>query len=285
MATPVAALGLTPVDDSVSALSGDSAYSDAELYAAREQLELLGVDTYANTADSAELLILTQGALLNLADYGDGVIAPRQEDDGSTIPADVGVYAISYGKGEQQVGNAYIQFAYDEFTTGSELYATVSFTNVGDAAIRGSEDQPITVSLMRGGVNGEQPMKTWWIRQNITAGQTVYLATDQQLCTALTQDLGTGDYFYITVEEDADYISSLGGTAYVYNSSTETKESCHYVYRVESKPELGVEGAAGQHRRRRAGWPHCGGPVLRCDQPRSRVGEGRVCPVYLPQRL
>ena len=223
-------------------LSGSAA---AQQYAVLEQAELMGVDTGARTSPTSELLILTQGALQELEERtvsgsSETVIVPKDRDrDGVADRAKVGLYAISYGKGEQQVGNAYIQFAYDEFTAGSELYATVSFANVGDSAIRGSADQPITVKLMAhidGGT--DQELTKWTIAENVAAGQTVHLATDQQPCTALTQNLGEQDYFYLTVEEDDAY-QSQGGVRYTYNSATD--QNCQYTYKLESRPELGVE--------------------------------------------
>src|SRR5699024_3429881 len=61
-------------------------------------------------------------------------------------------------------------------------------------------------------------------------------------CAPLTQDLGDGDYFYLTVEEytgnrpdGTPYIDD----PYIYNSSND--QNCHYVRLVESRPELGVE--------------------------------------------
>lgn len=222
-------------------LSGSAA---AQQYAVLEQAELMGVDTGARTSPTSELLILTQGALQNLEERtvsgsSETVIVPKDSDrDGVADRAKVGLYAISYGKGEQQVGNAYIQFAYDEFTAGSELYATVSFANVGDSAIRGSADQRITVKLMvhiDGGT--DQELTKWTIAENVAAGQTVHLATDQQPCTALTQNLGEQDYFYLTVSEDTSgYVTD----PYTYNSS-DGDDPGYYVRLVESRPELGVE--------------------------------------------
>ena len=222
-------------------LSGSAA---AQQYAVLEQAELMGVDTGARTSPTSELLILTQGALQELEERtvsgsSETVIVPKDSDeDGVADRAKVGLYAISYGKGEQQVGNAYIQFAYDEFTAGSELYATVSFANVGDSAIRGSADQRITVKLMvhiDGGT--DQELTKWTIAENVAAGQTVHLATDQQPCTALTQNLGEQDYFYLTVSEDTSgYVTD----PYTYNSS-DGDDPGYYVRLVESRPELGVE--------------------------------------------
>ena len=243
----LAELGISlPGTSSLTTLS--EGYSEAERYALREQVELLSGDAVANSAPSSELLILTQGSLLELVEDTDNanntVIVPAN-NDGRAEAADVGIYAISYGKGEQQVGNACIQFPYTEFTTGKELYAFVSFANVGDTAIRGSADQPITVKLMLHADGSEDMVMTsWTITQSIAAGQSVRLSTDQQPCAALTQDLGDGDYFYITVEE-ADYYQSQGGQSYTYNSATETTPSCSYKYLLESKAELGVEGLTG----------------------------------------
>ena len=162
--------------------------------------------------------------------------------DNSIVPANLGVYAISYGKGGQQVGNVALQFAYNEFTATSRLYANLSFQNVGDAAIRVNKTGktvtgPVKVKLMlnHGGV--DTVMYSWDIKENIGSGQTVKLATDGA-CKALTDNLVAGDYFYITVAEDSTAFTT---GAYSYSSASGNKAGCSLKYTIADKTDLGVE--------------------------------------------
>ena len=243
-------LGITPAGDGELNDLADG-YTEGEIFALTQEAELLGYDTETNTTNNPELLILTQGALQELETYEVGastdksVIAPaRSTDKKAAARAKLGLYAISYGKGVQQVGSAAIRFAFNEFTVGSQLYASVSFKNVGSAAIRGSEAQPITVQLMLHDSGVEKELASWSIEENIAVGQPVKLATDTKPCAALTANLGDGDYFFLTVKEHDAYITGTGGDAYSYASNT--KGNGYYVYTVEDKPELGVERLKAQ---------------------------------------
>ncbi|MCF0149786.1 MAG: S-layer homology domain-containing protein [Firmicutes bacterium] len=218
----------------------------------------LGLGETQNSAP--ELLILTQGVQTQLVKYvlprtnisgqyvdengnvvasaddaaKKTVYAPRtqSEEGGPAEHGNQGVYAISYSKCGQLISNAAIRFAYSEFGEGSRLYANVSFTNVGDAAIRASRQNPVTVELL---LNGEgDALATWNIYENIGSGQTVSLSTDEQLCKPLNRDLTTGDFFSIRVSEDRDYI---GEGAYVYENRNDATSR----FNVESKADLGIE--------------------------------------------
>ncbi len=234
-------LGITLPDNEEEMETFAEEFDAAKMYEISEKLELMGINTGLRTSDSPELLILTQGALTELYEYtganGSKIIAAKNKKDEDTAAhSNLSVYAISYGKGGQQVGNASIRFGYNEFSVGSKLYAKVSFKNVGDAAIRGSVDQPITVSLHVYDADGAgQTLTSWQITQSIGAGQTVELSTDKALCAPLTASLGNNDYFYITLSEH-DYADN----PYVYNSVTD--ENCFYTFNVENKTELAVEG-------------------------------------------
>ncbi len=239
--------------DADGELAGLSNYSAAELYALREQLELMGADVGALQASSPELLVIAQGTKTELekrqvGSSSDYVVVAKTAGDGdnSMEPANVGVYAISYGKGSQQVGNVALSFAYNEFTASSRLYAKLSFKNVGDAAIRVNNEKatniaekgPVTVTLKlrHGGVDTD--MASWKIYESIASGQSVSLSTDTAPCKTLTDNLVAGDYFYITVSED----SYFGDGAYNYNSSDSANpKGCGLKYTIEDKPELGVE--------------------------------------------
>jgi len=235
-----AKLGLPEDPEEIQALA--NTYTKAKLYALQEQAELLGYDTGSKAADTPELLILTQGLLQELQIYeeedGRKVIAPkRDKDTNRPVPGQLGLYVISYGKGNQQVGNVSIRFSFNEFTVGSRLHAMVSFQNVGDAAIRGSENQPITVKLMLNDDGKITKMADWLITEMIGAGQTVRLSTSETPCEPLDASLDEGDYFYITVSESEG--EGYAGDPYNYDSSSD--ERFKYTYEIDNKPDLGIE--------------------------------------------
>lgn len=222
----------------------------SDRFALLEKLELLGADIGTLSDPTPELLILTQGSMTDLEEYhvlkdgvnsGNSVLAAKKSSNGTAQRSSVGVYAISYGKGAQQVGNVNVRFAYNEFTVGSRLHAYVNFRNVGDAAIRASGANPATVKLMlhtQGGASDTE-MASWTVTESVGAGQTVSLSTTEQPCTTLTENLSQGDYFYIIVSEDAAYAPSSGGTAYSYRSYNDS--NCAYRYNILDKPDLAVE--------------------------------------------
>lgn len=228
---------------------GDGGPSDDILFAAAEKADLSAEEKASSP--TSELLILTQGSLQNLQKteiLDDGkqvtgsVVTPEKDESGSAKSPVVNVYAISYGKGSQQVGAASIQFAETLFTAGSALDASVNFKNVGDAAIRGSGDQPILTELRLhdGDGSSDALLASWHIPQNISPGQAVSLETADRPCAPLPADLGAGDYFYLTVSEDEDYVSQ----PYRYRSDSDLNIS--YRYDVEDKPELSLENLSAQ---------------------------------------
>ena len=150
------------------------------------------------------------------------------KDSGAKKPG-TGIYAISYGVGEQALGNATLTFGEYDFTAGSRLEAVGSFQNIGDVGLRGSEANPITVKLMLNTGSGDPvTLATWEINENIPAGQTVSLVGT---CDPLTQDLPKGSIFYFDLSEDKDYFADgafSGGT----NGPVLT---------VADRPELGFE--------------------------------------------
>lgn len=228
---------------------GDGGPSDDILFAAAEKADLSAEEKASSP--TSELLILTQGSLQNLQkteilDNGKqvtgSVVTPEKDESGSAKSPVVNVYAISYGKGSQQVGAASIQFAETLFTAGSVLDASVNFKNAGDAAIRGSGDQPILTELRLhdGDGSSDALLASWHIPQNISPGQAVSLETADRPCAPLPADLGAGDYFYFTVSEDEDYVSQ----PYRYRSDSDLNIS--YRYDVEDKPELSLENLSAQ---------------------------------------
>lgn len=196
----------------------------------------MGVKVISKTTDDDTtqtkdtLLVLTQGAMLPLEEQtatdGSSVLIPK-----SGANADMGVYALSYGIGGQGIGEDRLTFPFYQFTAGSELYPTLSFANTGDVGIRGSEKNPITVKLMVQTQSGDTPLGTWTVKQSIRPGETVKLNGK----VTLASDLAPGSVFYITVEEDKEYIEADGGKAF---SATTLPTG---TLTVESKPELGFE--------------------------------------------
>jgi hypothetical protein len=172
------------------------------------------LDTLAVTEST--LVVLTQGTLTELELIGlNEEIYPKGSGQ-------VGVYAISYGVGAQQVGDARLRFSNYNFAAGYELRAGVSFANTGDITIRGSKDNPITVSLYA----KAQKIAEWLVEDNILPGQTVNLVAD---CVSLETALQQGDEFYFTVTEDATYTSEHFASGNIT------------LLTVENKPELGFE--------------------------------------------
>lgn len=202
--------------------------------------------TSADSASQDTLLVLTSGVTTYLKEYtytdANGthtVLIPQSDaeaqaayeagkDSGAKKPG-TGIYAISYGVGEQALGNATLTFGEYDFTAGSRLEAVGSFQNIGDVGIRGSEANPITVKLMLKTSESADPvtLATWEITENITAGQTVSLVGT---CDALTQDLPKGSEFYFDLSEDKEYFKDDA-----FSGSTGP------VLTVEDKPELGFE--------------------------------------------
>lgn len=215
-----------------------------------------GEQTVQANEDGAQsqdtLLVLTSGVTTYLKEYsykytderGDEqtatVIIPESDEDAQNLykpgtegtygkKPGTGIYAISYGVGQQELGNATLTFGEYDFTAGSRLEAIGSFQNIGDVGIRGSEANPITVKLMLKTSESADPvtLATWEITENITAGQTVSLVGT---CDSLTQDLPKGSEFYFDLSEDKEYFKDDA-----FSGSTGP------VLTVEDKPELGFE--------------------------------------------
>lgn len=174
---------------------------------------------------SGELLVVTQGALseLEVASYTSGTetkytVMPKYDANG--MNSSLGMYAISYSKGAQKLGEGDISFGQADFGVGSELYVSLSAVNTGDTAFRGSEKQPITATLSVAG----KDIAAWTITDNIRSGQTLMLDGD---CLPLPRDLETDDKFTLTLTEDEKY--SGGAPVSIV------------LFTVEELPDLGVE--------------------------------------------
>lgn len=227
--------------------------ADDTLNLTKAQSALLAEEGAGETKDT--LLVLTQGTTqyLQEGNYTDvngheqTMVVPVEDEVAQALYEEgsydkkpgLGVYAISYGVGQQSVGNANVNFSGYDFTAGSELYVKASFQNTGDVALRGSEENLITVQLMLRTKEGAEAtsLAQWEIPQNITAGQTVSLSGT---CAALTEDLPEGSIFYLDVAEDDTYITNGA-----FHGTTLSKDPDTGAWTggfvVENKAELGFE--------------------------------------------
>ena len=176
---------------------------------------------------AGELLVLTQGTLaeLGVVSYTNGaetayMVMPEYADGG--MSSSLGMYAVSYGKGSQNLGEGKLAFGHTDFSVGSRLYVSLSAVNTGDTAFRGSPAQPITATLTADG----QALASWKIESNIRSGQTLVLDGD---CAALERDLPEGTTFTLTLQE-------YEGAGYEDPASVSVD-----LFTVEQYPDLGVE--------------------------------------------
>lgn len=197
-------------------------------------------DDEGNVTQKPTLLVLTQGTMTYYKQNTDKEtmdahpILPVDASEVTTeayprsaqSPAGLGVYALAYGVGTQKIGNGKLSMNVYDFGIGSSETVDVSFENTGDVGIRGSKDQPATVSLK--GTNLNAPLVTWEITENIVPGQKVYLTGNLDL----TSTLPAGTELYLSVEED-HYYEAMGGKSFCANTDT--------LLTIEERPELGFD--------------------------------------------
>ncbi len=219
----------------------------------------LGLTRKAESAEGAgdgvkqsTLVILTRGTQTELEEtdfYGNGkeentkLITTKYHDDG-TMATSTGIYALSFGVGEKNVGEGKILFENPHFVSGAVLRPTVSFKNTGDVPLLGSEADPITVQLCITAGNGTDfgaELFRWTITEPIAVGQTVTTTLDSDDYTVALPSNLSGRKIYFTVSETAWSEEHIGGVENPIVYSSLTAEGG--VQRViESKPELAVEG-------------------------------------------
>ncbi len=123
------------------------------------------------------------------------------------ISGQMGVYALTYGVGKQQIGEESIRLNMEEFVPGARLDASVSFRNTGDVAIRAADDEryAASVKLYAARTDGSdaRELAGWKILSNVLAGQQV--STDTVQTKELPEDIAER-VLYFTVSENADYI-------------------------------------------------------------------------------
>ncbi|MBQ6381366.1 MAG: hypothetical protein IJJ41_07200 [Clostridia bacterium] len=185
------------------------------------------------------LLVLTQGNMTYCAENDDTqtkdtypvitvdddevINNPDKFPRSKTSPPGTGVYAIAYGVGTQAIGNANLNMDTYDFSAGANQQAKVSFVNTGDIGIRGSKNQPITVTVKASGTDA--PLAQWEITENIVPGQKVEL--NGALSVASTLPVGTDIYLCVQENDDIE-----GGTPFSAVSGT--------LLSVEGRPELSV---------------------------------------------
>lgn len=156
---------------------------------------------------------------------------PATDDTTGGYDVSNGIYALTFGAGEASLGYASISLSNYDFTPGSEMNASVSFTNLGDTAIRASESNPATVELLLEG--GVTPLMTWKINDTIRAGQSVVTTTES---VTLPTSLEYGKKLYFRVYEDTTYIT---GSAFDENTLTSDDTTAYIT--LEERVELGFE--------------------------------------------
>lgn len=217
--------------DGISQLDGD------------EYEEIIALAEALNT-DNTGLLILTQGSMVQLVEDEDGYADAEGDNRVSVYPdysaedTQLGIYAISFGFGEQKIGEESLVFSSTTFTKDSQLYSAISFKNTGDTAIRASAANPATVSLMlSSATEGVETVElaSWSITENVKSGATVMV---EGYGDALPRDLAEGDTLYFAVGEDENYITGdYNSTAF---TATSLSNAAGY-FVVENKAELAVE--------------------------------------------
>jgi hypothetical protein len=212
-------------------------------------------------------LVIAEGTLTELMNKTYTHPATR-ESMTAVVPAgdsEVGFYAVAFGQGQQAIGNTNVTLSDGSLKAGSHLRTSISFDNVGNTRIRGSESQPITVELLHhSSGSADEAVATWKVIQSITPGQKVSLVG----LAELKKDAKPGDYFYFRVAEDQEYagqdlgsLDALPGENEVIDADTlmpqgsgafsavstvidNPEDSANYAigrYIVENLPDLGFE--------------------------------------------
>ncbi|MBQ7558282.1 MAG: hypothetical protein IJT00_09495 [Lachnospiraceae bacterium] len=207
-------------------------FSNPQIALGVKSAEDSGKDTGFDKTGTS-LVILTGGMMRYLTTQagpgGEEVVIPGTRPANASFKEGMGIYAVCYGVGHHSIGQGNITFTSENFSAGSELNAGITFVNTGDVSIRGSEDNPVTVTLNATG-DGliSKILATWKIGQNIKSGQKVQLHG----VFTLPATLPKGAEFSITVSEDATYTDSPFSA------------TLKGIYTIEEKAELGFESSS-----------------------------------------
>ncbi len=151
---------------------------------------------------------------------------PKKTSEGFTLPSAKGFYAMSFPAGKRLIGSPSLTFDTKTFVPGAVLAPRISFKNVGDFALRGSEEKPLLIKLMLGDLEGDAAdleIAEWKVTTNVPSGERVDTLMDSKnevygqigtkvFADPLPADLD-GKFLYFTVNEDASY-----GDAFGFNS-------------------------------------------------------------------
>ena len=176
-----------------------------------------------------QMIVLTQGSLISMKEQTFVSDAQSGKSFQSLIPngnPSVSIYAIAFGAGEQALGEGSLGLANYEFTVGSKLVGEVSFRNTGTAAIRASEDNPMTVRLQVKVGQNNMDVAEWKLTESIASGDSVRLIFRS---LELSESLPEGASFLLDVQEDAAYFGENAFHAQLQNLLT-----------VEARPDLGI---------------------------------------------
>ena len=144
-----------------------------------------------------------------------------------------GVYALSFGMGNQGIGSAALYLSNYDLTPGSTMNASVSFVNSGDVAIRASEKNPATITMYA----GDESVAEWLITENVRAGQAV---NTESAFIKLPVGLETGDKIYFTVNEDTSYVGEVNAFSQTTKTADGAADTAACIT-VANRVELGYE--------------------------------------------
>jgi len=201
--------------------------------------------------NEGSLLLVSQTALTELEEMtdpitGENVKMPAKDESGYTKESTRGFYTMSFPVGTRTISSPSLLLDNKVFVPGARLTPRVTFKNVGDFALRGSEDKPLMINLMLGDGTTGVSLAEWSVKANIPSGG--YLDTllhsentvhgqigTQVLSDYLPADLD-GKYLYFTVNEDSSY-----DDAYNYNSLKPGMEGISWYSTNQNNAELVLE--------------------------------------------
>ncbi len=184
--------------------------------------------------------VTVYGKLTGLTDTGEKTYEMKLTDEG-VYDTRTGIYALTFGVGERALGYAALHLSNYDFTPGSTMTASISFTNIGDTTIRASKEQPAMIYLMMDGETDgtSEKLAEWKVEESIAAGQEV-----RTIAAEVTLPAGTdgennlyGRKLYFAVEEDGTYIGADGA----FNADTRSEEDTAACITIQNRVEMGYE--------------------------------------------
>lgn len=122
-------------------------------------------------------------------------------DENGVYNTQKGIYALTFGAGQQALGYTSISLTNYNFAPGAAMEASVSFTNTGDTTLRGSVNEPLQIDLCLAGAPGTS-IATWKVTESVAVGQEVETELTQITIPASMEVATLADsYMYFTVQE------------------------------------------------------------------------------------